>query len=120
LDQIASDKEDRKRKAEMEKAIRDGKALPVQEEPVAAPVVRKPGTEHDSARLRIKTPTGTLMKTFTPTTTLFEVAFAVKEEHGCEVSAFKTTFPTKTFDQTDFGMTLKEAGMVPSASIVAQ
>jgi hypothetical protein len=120
LDQIQKDKEDRKRKADMEKAIRDGKALPAQEEPaVVAPPPKKPAAAHDQARLRIKTPTGNLMKTFSPETTLFEVAFAVKEEHGVEVSLFKSTFPTKTFDQSDFGMTLKEAGMVPSASIIA-
>ena len=36
-----------------------------------------------------------------------------------EVSSFTTTFPRKIYQQaTDFRLTLKEAGMVPSCALV--
>ena len=60
------------------------------------------------------------MKTLPVETTLFEVAHSVTEQSGVEVSTFTTTFPKKTFDRNDFGMTLKEAGLVPSAALIVQ
>ncbi|KAK1908367.1 hypothetical protein P3342_009216 [Pyrenophora teres f. teres] len=57
------------------------------------------------------------MKTFPVETTLFEVAHAL-EQDGMSVNTFTTNFPKKTYDRTDFGMTLKEAGMVPSAALI--
>ncbi|KAA8619493.1 ubx domain-containing protein [Pyrenophora tritici-repentis] len=57
------------------------------------------------------------MKTFPVETTLFEVAHAL-EQDGTTVNTFTTNFPKKTYDRTDFGMTLKEAGMVPSAALI--
>jgi len=59
------------------------------------------------------------MKTFPVETTLFEVAHAL-EETGVQVNSFMQNFPKKVFDRTDFGMTLKEAGMVPSAALIIQ
>jgi len=52
--------------------------------------------------------------------TLFEVAYALKEESGVEVQSFTQNFPKKIWGQTDFGMTLKEAGMVPSAALIVK
>jgi hypothetical protein len=60
------------------------------------------------------------MKNFPAETTLFEVAHAVAEESGTQVESFTTTFPKKTFYKDDFGMTLKEAGLVPSAALIVK
>jgi len=118
LQQIEQDKAARKRKAEAEKAAREGRAVPVQETPKVP--VSKPAETYTDARLRLSTSAGNLMKTFPAETTLFEVAHVLKEESGVEVQKFSTTFPTKTFEVTDFGMTLKEAGMVPSAVVIVK
>jgi hypothetical protein len=59
-----------------------------------------------------------LVRTFPVETTLFEVAQAVKEERGFDVSSFTITFPRKVYQGVDFGMTLKEAGMVPSCALL--
>ncbi|KAF2673435.1 hypothetical protein BT63DRAFT_421587 [Microthyrium microscopicum] len=121
LMQIEADKAERRAKAAKEKAAREGKVLEEKEEVKAAPVVsNKPKGEYTEARLRLQTTGGNVMKTFPAEATLFEVAYALKEESGVEVTSFSTTFPRKTFDNTDFGMTLKEAGFVPSAALVVK
>ena len=62
-----------------------------------------------------------MQKTFPAETTLFEVAQAVQSESGVEVQSFTMTFPKKTFSGgIDFGKTLKEAGLVPSAVLIAK
>lgn len=60
------------------------------------------------------------MKTFPAETTLFEVAHALAQENGTQVSSFSQNFPRKVYEQTDFGMTLKEAGCVPSAALIVK
>lgn len=61
------------------------------------------------------------MKTFGVETTLFEVAEALKGEGVNEVNSFTMTFPTKIFSGSlDFGKTLKEAGLVPSAVLIVK
>jgi hypothetical protein len=121
LEQIAIDKADRKRKADADKALRAGLAPP---EPVVAtpvkPAAPKPAAAYTETRLRLQTPNGMSTKSFPVETTLFEVAHSIKEDSGFEVSSFSTNFPRKTFDSTDFGMTLKEAGMVPSAALIVK
>jgi len=120
LAKLEADKAERKRKAELEKAARAGQAPPPAAEPapVAAPV-SKPSSAYTEARLAFQTPTGRVTKTFPAETTLFEVAHALGEQ-GIQVSSFTQNFPKKVFDQTDFGMTLKEAGMVPSAALIVK
>jgi len=60
------------------------------------------------------------MKTFSADTTLFEVAEQLKAE-GLDVNSFTMTFPRKTFEQgIDFGQTVKEAGLVPSAVLIVK
>lgn len=60
------------------------------------------------------------MKTFPAETTLFEVAEALKAE-GNNVSSFTMNFPRKVFEgAVDFGKTLKEAGLVPSAALIVK
>ena len=125
LDKIAQDKEDRKRKAELEKAQRAGTAPPAAKEeqaPTIAPgtITSKPASAYTETRLRLQTPSGTVTKSFPVDSTLFEVAYALKEESGLEVESFAQNFPRKVYAQTDFGMTLKEAGMVPSAALIVK
>jgi hypothetical protein len=120
---IAADKEERRLKAEREKAQRAGTALPA--EPVAAPTppaatASKPASEYTETRLRLQTSAGNIMKTFSVETTLFEVAAAVGEETGRDVESFTQNFPRKVFNQEFFGETLKELKLVPSASLIVK
>jgi len=122
LAKLEADKQERKRKADAEKAARAGTAPPPQpaQAPLATssgPTTSKPASEYKETRLALQTPTGRVTKTFPVDTTLFEVAHAL-EEDGLQVNSFSTNFPKKTFDKTDFGMTLKEAGFVPSAALI--
>ncbi|KAG8528005.1 uncharacterized protein KY384_006921 [Bacidia gigantensis] len=98
-DQIAADKENRRLKAEREKAERAGQAPPPT--PAATPVVAqvgsKPASSYKETRMRLQTPGGTITKIFPVETTLFEVAAAVKQEAGgFEASSFTQNFPKKT------------------------
>ena len=114
---IEADKAERRRKAEQEKAEREGR-IPETSAPAppagAAPPKRT--VDRSEARLKLQTSGGPLMKTLPAETTLFELAQAVEQEKGVAVSSFSLTFPRKTFEgPVDFGKTLKEAGLVPSA-----
>lgn len=119
---IEADKEERRQKAAREKALREGQAPPtvVTENPIAPKAAPKPASAYTEARLRLQTPSGNLMKTYPVDTTLFEVAAAVGEETGLEVSSFMQSFPKKVWDREFFGETLKELGLVPSASLVVK
>ena len=128
-DKIEADKAERRRKADEEKAQRanpDAFNPTTEQAPTgaaAAPATQqapKSTASHSEARLRLQTPSGNVMKSFPAETTLFEVAHVVQEEKGIEASSFTTTFPKKTFERKDFGMTVKEAGMVPSAALIVQ
>lgn len=129
-EKIEADKAERKRKAEEEKAMREN---PAAFDPqgasaasgggaaVAAAQQPTPKTaNHSEARLRLQTESGNVMKNFSAETTLFEVAHAVREEKGLEAESFTQNFPKKVFDREDFGMTLKEAGLVPSAALIVK
>ncbi|KAF2840742.1 putative UBX domain protein [Patellaria atrata CBS 101060] len=124
LEKIEADKMERKRKADAEKAARAGIAPPPQPEVTGptshGPTTSKPASAYTETRLRLQTPSGTVMKNFPVETTLFEVAHALNSESGLEVQSFTQNFPKKVFDSTDFGMTLKEAGMVPSAALIVR
>jgi hypothetical protein len=124
---IAADKEERRLKSEREKAQRAGQTFPTGPIESSMPAgsatpssgsVSKKSSAYTETRLRLQTPAGTVQKTFPIETTLFEVAHSISEENGTAVQTFATTFPKKTWDHTDFGMTLKEAGMVPSAALI--
>ena len=121
LAKLEADKQERKRKAEMERAQRAGKAPPpVQHETAptsSGPTTSKPASAYTEARLALQTPAGRVTKTFPVETTLFEVAHAL-EQDGTVVNTFTTNFPKKVFDKSDFGLSLKEAGMVPSAALI--
>lgn len=120
-DQIEADKRARKAKADEEKAMRanpdaynPGAAAP------AAAAAPKVTANHSEARLRLQTASGNVMKTFPAETTLFEVAHTLAEESGVQASSFTQNFPKKVWDQGDFGMTLKEAGLAPSAALIVK
>lgn len=126
---IVADKEERRLKSEKEKAAREGRAPPA--EPAAAAVAvpsptssgavaSKPASAYTEARLRLQTPSGNVQKSFPVETTLFEVAAAVGQEKGMEVQSFMQSYPKKVFDRIDFGATLKELGLVPSASLIVR
>lgn len=121
-EKIAADKEERRLKAEAAKALREGRAPPVQEAaPVAAPATSTGAPKvHTESRLRLQTATGTLTKTYPIDTTLFEISQQLEGEIGA-VSSFTMTYPKKTFEgPVDFGKTLKEAGLVPSAVLIVK
>ncbi|KAJ9226306.1 hypothetical protein DTO027B5_2861 [Paecilomyces variotii] len=122
---IEADKEERRLKAERERAARAGQAPPPQPAAAPAPATSgpassKPASAYTEARLRLQTPSGNVMKTFPVETTLFEVAAALNQEHGLNVQSFTQNFPRKVFNSEYFGETLKELGLVPSASLIVQ
>ncbi|KAL8780593.1 MAG: hypothetical protein Q9213_006390 [Squamulea squamosa] len=122
---IAADKEERRLRAEKEKVEREGRAAPVAAQAIPAPTTSGPvqskrASAYTEARLRLQTSAGNFQKTFPVTTTLFEVAAAVTQETGTEVQSFVQNFPKKVFDAVDFGASLKELGLVPSASLIVK
>jgi hypothetical protein len=122
-EKIAVDKEERRLKAEKVKAEREGRAVAAAPEPAPAPVAagERKSAVHTEARLRLQLTTGNVQKTFGVETTLFEVAQALQADGAPEVQSFTMTFPRKTFSGSlDFGKTLKEAGLVPSAVLIVK
>ncbi|KAI1751289.1 ubiquitin-related domain-containing protein [Xylaria castorea] len=119
---IEADKEERRRKAEEAKAAREGRAIPTTAPaPVAVAAPARPAANHNETRLRLQTSDGNVMKTLPVETTLFEVAQMLEAENGLAVSKFVQNFPRKVFEgNLDFGKTLKEAGLVPSAALIVQ
>ncbi|KXT11332.1 hypothetical protein AC579_9471 [Pseudocercospora musae] len=120
-EKIEADKAARKAKAEEAKRMREnpdaynpGAPSAAGGELAAAPT---PKANHSEARLRLQTTSGNIMKTFPAETTLFEVAAAIEQENGTKATSFGINFPRKTFAYEDFGMTLKECGLVPSAAL---
>ncbi|RDW57140.1 uncharacterized protein DSM5745_11538 [Aspergillus mulundensis] len=122
---IEADKEERRLRAEREKAERAGVAPPAQ--PAAGPaattsgpVASKPASAYTETRLRFQTPKGNIMKTLPVDITLFEVVSALKTEDGIEVNGFRQNFPRKVFNSEFYGESLKDLGLVPSASLVVE
>ncbi|KAJ5282493.1 hypothetical protein N7505_000473 [Penicillium chrysogenum] len=106
---IEADKEERRLKAEKQRAERAGVAPPSpppsRHPPPPAPLhlslplpIRKLGCDSSHPR----------------------VAAALKEQDGIEVQSFVQNFPKKVFDNEFFGESLKELGLVPSASLLIQ
>ena len=123
---IKADQEERRLKAEKEKAEREGREVP--SAPVAAPIPKastptapKPAPTYTESTLRLRTPDGNIQKSFPVDTTLFEVAAAIEGENGMQVSSFMLNFPKKVYTAgVDFGLTLKEAGLVPNAALIVR
>ncbi|KAL9527267.1 UBX domain-containing protein [Sphaerulina musiva] len=124
-DKIEADKAARKAKIDQEKAMRDNPAAYNPGAATAAPgglaaAAPAKAANHSEARLRLQTGNGNIMKTMPADTTLFEVAEAIKQENGTTATSFTQSWPKKTWKYEDFGMTLKEAGFVPSAALVVE
>ncbi|KAL4873154.1 hypothetical protein BDV12DRAFT_160476 [Aspergillus spectabilis] len=122
---IEADKEERRLRAEREKAERAGLAPLAQPDSAPAattsgPIASKPASAYTEARLRFQTPKGNILKTLPVETTLFEVAAALRSEDGMEVQSFRQNFPRKVFNSEFFGESLKDLGLVPSASLVVE
>ena len=122
---IEADKEERRLKAAKEKAEREGQAAPpgpaaVPLPTTSGPVASKPASAYTETRLRLQTPSGNIQKSFPVETTLFEVASAINQDTGIEVQSFVQNFPKKVFDSVDFGASLKELGLIPSASLIVR
>ena len=120
---IAADKEERRVKAAAEKAEREGRAPSEQIASGAvasAPAMSKPASAYVETRLRLQTTAGSVQKVFPVETTLFEVAAMLSQENGIDVQSFMQNFPKKVFSDVDFGATLKELGLVPSASLIVK
>lgn len=121
---LAADKAERQRKIEKEKAEREGRApesetVHQQSTSSSGVSTSKPASAYTDTRLRLQTSNGSINKSFPADTTLFEVASALIEE-GVEVKSFTQNFPKKVFDGVDFGQTLKELGLVPSALLIVK
>ncbi|KAL2852814.1 hypothetical protein BJY01DRAFT_232472 [Aspergillus pseudoustus] len=117
---IEADKEERRLKAEREKAERAGLAPPAPESATSAPAASKPASAYTETRLRLQTRKGNIMKTVAVDATLFEVVAALKQDDGIEVNSFRQNFPRKVFNSEFFGESLKDLGLVPSASLVIE
>lgn len=134
---IAATQAARREASARAKAEREGKV--VEQEPAAttsqssassaaasSSSAPRPTAAHTEARLRLQFAPGAgrqpLTKSFPASTTLFEVAAAVTQETGVEVKTLTTTFPPrKTFkieEPIDMGLSLKEANLTPSASLI--
>ncbi|KAL2812811.1 hypothetical protein BJX63DRAFT_432318 [Aspergillus granulosus] len=118
---IEADKEERRLRAEREKAERAGLAPSTAlESAPSAPVASKPASAYTETRLRLQTGKGNVMKTVPVDTTLFEIVAALKQDDGIEVTSFRQNFPRKVFNSEFFGESLKDLGLVPSASLVVE
>lgn len=126
---IEADKEERRLKAEKEKSKRMGQTfptVPLEEAmpagaPIPTPAAAAPKSAASTARLRLTHAAGTAQLTLPAETTLFELAHQLNSETAgaVTVNTFTATFGArKVWTQTDFGMTLKEVGWVPSAAVV--
>ncbi|KAI4155614.1 MAG: hypothetical protein LQ340_000868 [Diploschistes diacapsis] len=125
---IQADKDARRAKTEAEKAAREGRepaSSSISPSNTAAQipagqVTSKPASAYTETRLRLQTSQGNVMKSFPVETTLFEVVAALDRESGVQATSFVQNFPRKTFDEVDFGASLKELGLVPSASLIVR
>ncbi|KAI9737793.1 MAG: hypothetical protein M1834_009161 [Cirrosporium novae-zelandiae] len=129
---IEADKVERRLRADREKAERENRPIPVvpsSELHMSPTEVAEAGSSNQKAdytevRLRLRLPPamggGNIVKTFTPETKLLEVKQAIEAETSMRVLSFMQGYPKQVFEGGDFGKTLKDLGMVPSASLVVR
>ncbi|KAK6358818.1 hypothetical protein TWF696_000001 [Orbilia brochopaga] len=124
---IAATQQARREAAAKAKAEREGQTTGDFSKPVMAPpppTSSSKGTaNHTEARLRFQiSGLPPVTRTFPAETSLFEVASSLAEETGLTIRTFTTTFPPrKTYkldEALDSGLTLKEANLTPSASLL--
>lgn len=126
--QIEADKKARAEKAAREKALRDGQPLTATSSAVpATPAVASisvASKDFKETRLQIRMATGGQPYTTTlpSDAPLREVAeFLAGQSLAIDVDTVTLTqqFPRKTFAQADFGKSLKDLGLTPSAVLIA-
>lgn len=126
--QIEADKKARAEKAAREKALREGKPLPVSDSAppttaAAAPPVAAPPSKsnhHEQARLQIRLPNGSqpIVHTFPSSATLADVEQHVRQQSGLSTISFSSTFPRKYYTAADMSKTVAELGLTPSAVLM--
>ncbi|GJE99251.1 hypothetical protein PsYK624_155010 [Phanerochaete sordida] len=131
--QIEADKRERAAKAAREKALREGRGP---DAPAAAASTPSPlaaaraaptgvaGRDYPTTRLQIRLAGGGQPYTVTLASDakLREVAEYLAGQNlnvDVETVSFATQFPRKQFSQADFGRTLRELGLTPSAVLIA-
>ncbi|KAJ9091290.1 hypothetical protein QFC21_007075 [Naganishia friedmannii] len=136
--QIEADKKARAEKAARDKAIREGRDVPMTaadgavamagtgaaRAAAAASGAGVKGSEYKETRLQVRLSTGgqPLVKAFNSDAPLSEVAEWIASENlKYDASSVKmsTTFPRKTFTPADMGKSLRENGLTPSAVLMA-
>lgn len=122
---IEADKAARRQKAEAERLARaSGGELAGAPAAPASPLslaqaTAASGSGAQEAWLKLQTSKGSLLMEFPAETTLAEVVAAVEKE-GVPVKELVQTFPRKAFSNVDFGMTLKEAGLLGSSMLLVR
>ncbi|KAF8329431.1 ubiquitin-related domain-containing protein [Cantharellus anzutake] len=131
--QIEADKKARAEKAAKEKALREGKTwtdagvVDAPESKPAAPVTESSsglkGSDYKDTRLQIRSGGGPPMSlTFPSDKTLYDVALAFAEKNpsfGADSVTFTMSFPRRVFTRDEFGNTLRDLGLTPSAVLQA-
>ncbi|KAF3307414.1 hypothetical protein TWF173_003172 [Orbilia oligospora] len=121
--EIAATQQARREAAAKAKAEREGISTAQASIPEVASTPSASKAVHAEARLRFQVSgRPPITKTFPAETSLFEVASSVAQETGITISTFTTTFPPrKTYrldEPLDSSLTLKEANLTPSASLL--
>ncbi|KAI0058877.1 hypothetical protein BV25DRAFT_1829626 [Artomyces pyxidatus] len=128
--QIEADKRERLEKAAREKALREGTTLPSASSssaaaaPTPAPQSAVSGRDFKETRLQIRLASGgqPYTTTLSSDATLREVAEFLAGQtlaFDVETVTFAQHFPRKQFTYADFGKTLRELGLTPSAVLIA-
>ncbi|KAK6518828.1 hypothetical protein TWF281_003520 [Arthrobotrys megalospora] len=121
--EIAATQQARREAAAKAKAEREGTITADMTTPQATNTPSTSKAAHTEARLRFQiSGRPPITKTFPAETSLFEVASSLAQEIGITISTFTTTFPPrKTYrleEPLDSSLTLKEANLTPSASLL--
>lgn len=126
--QIEADKKARAEKAAREKALRDGQPLPVTSSAVpATPAVASTSVarkDFKETRLQIRMAAGgqpytTTLPSDAPLRAVAEFLAGQSLAIDVDTVTLAQQFPRKTFAQADFGKTLKDLGLTPSAVLIA-
>ncbi|CAG8613856.1 11022_t:CDS:2, partial [Acaulospora colombiana] len=114
--QIEADKKARAEKAAKEKALREGQAPPptastsATPAAAAAPSVKK---EYTETRLQVN-----IDPSFSTLRDVAEYVASQSLAYNVETVSFSTNFPRKNYSRDEWGQTLKELGLTPSAELV--
>uniref|UniRef100_A0A6B2LB53 UBX domain-containing protein n=1 Tax=Arcella intermedia TaxID=1963864 RepID=A0A6B2LB53_9EUKA len=114
IDQINREAEEKKRK---------GETVPQQQAPVAKPPSEEPKKEYSSCVIQIRMPDNSRIEhTFPITSTVRDVlTFVMQNRKDGKANRIQlsTTFPKKSYTESNLGTTLKDADMVPRGLFMA-